>query len=271
MARINNKFFQRAPIQGGTKTIGLTSLDNFFDDMQTLLGVDFEKEVEKAVFSTTYFTQQQMKKEWLSYTSGLGQSPSELQKKRWFDIANSKGASKTERTNYGGLFNRSAGLGKAFFYKKFQGQGKAVLGWLGQKAAAAGRIWQEGTTRTVDAAYRSKLIAASKLAGDQWPYFVMRNGKRYNIIPKVGKTYQIKRGGFKTDYFGHFFKKYEVPIQNTLRRKIEEKMKIVPRGSHENAINADFESAVNGVAVAAYQQSAAVLEAVLLKNLGHLA
>jgi len=270
MARVKQSSFNRPsgslPVASGTRTIGLSPTDPFFDDLQTWIGTDFPEEVEKAVFSTTFFAQQQMKEEFPRFGRSLG-APSDLQRMRLMDSLGNK-RKFMEKPFYGADSTRSQGLGRAFMYKKFTGQGKAVLGWLSSSAAKSGRRWQDGGSHTVDQAYRDRLVAAQKKAGNAWPYKKLTKGRTVFFFPKVGKTIQYKRGGKNSDFFSHFFNKYEVAITNTLKRKIEEKMKITARGSSEVAIKADMNNIANGVAVQAYQYSQAMLQAVILRNLG---
>ena len=258
-----NRSSGSVPVANGTRTIGFNPFDPFFDDFQVFLGTDFPEEMERAVFSTTFFAHKQMKAEFPRFGKSLG-APSWLQKNRFFDRVGTR-RKLQEKPFYGADSTRSQGLGRAFAYKKFKGQGKAVVGWLSNSAATSGRRWQEGGVTEVTQEHIDKLAEAKKLAeksGAKWPYA---------RPPRLGDLIIHKKGGKTANFFSHFFSKHEVVITNTLKRKIEEKMKFTPRGSSEVNIQADMNAIVNGVAVQAYNYSAAMVNAVLLRQLGSIA
>ena len=271
-------------VYGKTSTIGLG--ENLFDELTLFLAEQFPDEVERAVFSVAYFAQQNMKKDWKRYAPSTGR-PSLLQEKRWFDKAGKGSGSLKEKPYYGAPSSSNRDLGKAFQYKKFKGRGKAVVGWISRTAASSGDLWQSGGRKTVTAADALQYEAAAKRAGTKWEYRstgaqIRKAGGRSrkssfrrlpngNIVPRVGAVIQHKRGGRKTPFIPQFFAKYESALTGALRRKIEEKLKLAPRGGYDVQIQANFDSVAQGFKVTAAKYTQEAINLLIAKQLGMFA
>jgi len=272
-------------IHGGSFNIGNDAAD-YFDAITGYLAADFPKIVQGAVYSTAYFTQKEMKAQFKAYAKGSG-SPSRLQRDRLIDKESSSAAS-GRKGFYGADFGGGKGLGRAFEYRKLTGA--AAVGWLSSSAAASAKRWQTGGVKSVGSSGEddeSWYEKAARKNPTKWAYVagkssggkssgggslekrglkVITVGKHSLIVPRAGKRIEHKTGGKKTNFMPLFVARNKVAIVNTLRRKIEEKLEIVGRGSYEKQIKIDFVRVRRRASVAIHNYSVGAINAIIAQQ-----
>lgn len=283
MARGKRKYHGKAHGQSYNASMASDGME-FLSGLADFLAVQFPTEVRKAIYSTAYFTQREMKKEaFPRFVKAYGK-PSELQEKRFYDKADSANA-KGVKSTYGADFGSGRGLGRAFEYRKYSNY--AVVGWLSSSAVESAERWQQNGSKVVTAEMNATYRKAAMLAKSKYPYTNKRRdpgakGPRIETeevqvakgvvahIPAVGAVINFKRGGVTTKFMPNFYGKYRTVIQNTLRRKIEEKLEVVARGSHEVDIKLDFDKVRRGIQAKAYSLQASAMERIYARQVNQL-